>query len=114
MNQSSYQVISYGTAQNGKTFALVSMRTPGYAARVTRAVARGEKLDGRAVDGIGETYTPRDSRPVARVYFTAPVAVEAALVEAAPVEAAPVMVEWAPRAFAIVASAVQLSLFGAL
>jgi len=110
MNQSSYQVISYGTAQNGREYAVVSMRTPGYAAGVTRAVARGDLLDGRAVDGIGETYKPRDSRPVARVYFAA---VEPAPVEAAPVEAA-VVHEFALRAFAIVsiANAVQLSLFG--
>lgn len=106
MNQSSFEVVEFGTAQNGKEYALVSMRTPGVAKRVVRAVDAGESIDGRAVDGIGETYVGRGGRPVARVYF-APVA--------AAVEAAPVVVrELAIQAFAIVsiASAVQLSLFG--
>lgn len=108
MNQSSYEVIETGTAQNGKEYALVSMRTPGVAKRVIRAVNAGESIDGRVVDGIGETYVGRGGRPVARVYFA--------------VEAAPVVVEAAPApryvpeiAGSIVAvslAAVQLSLFG--
>lgn len=108
MISSTYQVISYGTAQNGKEYAVVSMRTPGFAAGVTRAVARGDLLDGRAVDGIGETYTPRDSRPVARVYFAASAA--PVVVEAAP---APRYVpEIAGSIVAVSLAAVQLSLFG--
>jgi hypothetical protein len=98
MNQSSYEVIETGTAQNGKEYALVSMRTPDVAKRVIRAVLAGEACNGRAIDdsGMGSIYCGKNGRPVARVYF------------------APVVVEWAPRAFAIVsiASAVQLSLFG--
>ena len=110
MNHSSFEVVEFGTAQNGKSFALVSMRTPGVAKRVIRAVNAGESIDGRVVDGIGETYVGRGGRPVARVYFAA--------------EAAPVVVEAAPApryvpeiAGSIVAVslvAVQLSLFGAL
>lgn len=123
MNQSSFEVVEFGTAQNGKAFALVSMRTPGVAKRVVRAVNAGESIDGRAVDGIGETYVGRGGRPVARVYFAAvaeaPVApryvpeIFGSIV--AEVEAAPVVVhEFTIRAFAIVsiANAVQLSLFG--
>jgi len=100
MNQSSFEVIEFGTAQNGKSFALVSMRTPGVAKRVVRAVNACESIDGRAVDGIGDTYVGRGGRPVARVYF--------ATVEAAPVAAS------VPAALvvAVAVAAVQLSLFG--
>ena len=73
------------------------MRTPGVAKRVIRAVNAGESIDGRVVDGIGETYVGRGGRPVARVYFApAPVAVA--------VPAALVV--------AVAVAAVQLSLFG--
>ena len=104
MNQSSFEVVEFGTAKNGKSFALVSMRTPGVAKRVIRAVNAGEQIDGRAIDGIGDVYVGRGGRPVARVYF-APVAAEAAPVA---------IFELSMRAFAIasIANAAQLSLFG--
>jgi hypothetical protein len=108
MNQSSYEVIETGTAQNGKEYALVSMRTRVVAKRVIRAVLAGEACNGRAIDdsGMGSIYCGKDGRPVARVYFAA---------EAAPVvvEAAPVVVP-AALVVAVAVAAVQLSLFGAL
>ena len=101
MNQSSYEVIETGTAQNGKEYALVSMRTPGVAKRVIRAVLAGEACNGRAIDdsGMGSIYCGKNGRPVARVYFAA--------------EAAPVVVP-AALVVAVAVAAVQLSLFGAL
>ena len=108
MNQSSFEVVEFGTAKNGKSFALVSMRTPGVAKRVIRAVNAGESIDGRVVDGIGDTYVGRGGRPVARVYFAAKAV--AAVVEAAP--APRYIPEIAGSIVAVSLVAVQLSLFG--
>jgi hypothetical protein len=108
MNQSSYEVLETGVAQNGKEYALVSMRTSGIAKRVIRAVLAGEACNGRAIEdsGMGSIYCGKGGRPVARVYFAA--------VEAAPIEAPVVVHELTIRAFAVVsiANAVQMNLFG--